>query len=255
MAVARDVLEKFCDDLLQPQRFTDHCPNGLQVEGRELNSRVAFAVSATRESIEAAVRAQADPLIVHHGILWDFHGVQPVRGAFGRRLRPLIAAQINLFGYHLPLDGHPDVGNAAGIAKGLGLSEVTAFGLIKGMPAGVQGRFTEAPTVEHLRSELQRLLQHAVMVSTPDETARIARIGIITGGANKYWKVAAEHGLDAFLTGEMSEHDWHEAKEGGVHMFAGGHHATEVFGVRQLMQEVQRHFALDCVYLNSANPA
>ena len=255
VTVERDALEQFFATLLQPERFTDHCPNGLQIEGKATITRAAFAVSATRESIEAAVRAQADALIVHHGVLWDFHGVQPIRGAFGRRVRPLIEARINLFGYHLPLDAHLEVGNAAGIAKELGLIELAPFGSIKGMPLGVQGRFPQAPTVNALRQQLSSVLQHVVLVSTDDNFARVRTLGIITGGANRYWRAAAEAGLDAFLTGEMSEHDWHEAKEGGVHMFAGGHHATEVFGVRQLMQVVQRELGIECVYLESANPA
>jgi dinuclear metal center YbgI/SA1388 family protein len=255
MTVARHLLEKFLNDLLQPERYTDYGPNGLQVEGREMIMRAAFAVSATRESIDAAIAAQADALIVHHGLLWEFHGVQPIRGAFGRRLRPLIEAQISLFGYHLPLDGHLELGNAAGIAQGLGLADIASFGLVKGMPAGVQGRLREPAKVSELRQRLESLLKHPVIVSTADESAPIATLGIVTGRANSYWKSAAESRLDAFLTGEMSEHDWHEAKEGGVHMFAGGHHATEVFGVQRLMREVQARFEVTCVYLESANPA
>lgn len=255
MPIARNVLEKFLNDLLQPERYTDYGPNGLQIEGKETIARAAFAVSATRESIDAAIAARADALIVHHGVLWEFHGVQPIRGAFGRRLRPLIEAQINLFGYHLPLDGHLEVGNAAGIAKALALLDVAPFGLLKGMPSGVQGRFDAPLTVSSLRLRLESLLRHSVLVSTADECAQVATLGIITGGANKYWRAAAENHLDAFLTGEMSEHDWHEAKEGGVHMFAGGHHATEVFGVQRLMQEVQANFGIECTYLESANPA
>jgi dinuclear metal center YbgI/SA1388 family protein len=255
MPVGRNVLEKFLNDLLQPQRYTDYGPNGLQVEGRESISKAAFAVSATLESIDAAVRARADALIVHHGLLWDFHGVQPLRGAFGRRLRALIQSQINLFGYHLPLDGHLEVGNAAGIAKALGLIEIAPFGMVKGMPSGVQGRFDAPPTVIGLQARLESLLRHRVLVSTADEGAAVASLGIITGGANKYWRAAAESHLDAFLTGEMSEHDWHDAKEGGIHMFAGGHHATEVFGVQQLLQEVRDQLGLECIYLDSANPA
>src|SRR5688572_12602098 len=123
------------------------------------------------------------------------------------------------------------------------------------MPSGVQGRFDPPLTVSSLRLRLESLLRHQVLVSTADESAPVATIGIITGGANKYWRDAAQSHLDAFLTGEMSEHDWHDAKEGGVHMFAGGHHATEVFGVQRLMQEVRAHLALECVYLESANPA
>lgn len=255
MPVSRNVLEKFLSELLQPERYIDYGPNGLQVEGRDTISRAAFAVSATRDSIDAAVRARADALIVHHGLLWDFHGVQPIRGAFGRRLRPLIEAQINLFGYHLPLDGHLELGNAAGIAKGLGLLEIAPFGIVKGMPSGVQGRFAAAVAVRALQGRLEALLQHRVLVSTADDSAPVASLGIITGGANKYWRAAAENHLDAFLTGEMSEHDWHDAKEGGVHMFAGGHHATEVFGVQQLMQAVAEKFAIECLYLESENPA
>lgn len=255
MQVTRYELEQFLNSLLSSEKYKDYGPNGLQIEGTDTISKIAFAVSATLESIQISIAQQADALVVHHGLLWDFHGVRPLTGPFGKRIQSLIRNQINLFGYHLPLDGHLELGNAACIAQELGMQELAPFGDYKGMPTGVQGRLPFPALPSELKIVFEQILHHPVLISTPNQNQPIFTLGIITGGANSGWKDAVTSGLDAYLTGEMSEHDWNDAKEAGIHMFAGGHHATEVFGIKRLMEEVQHQFQIPCVFIDSENPA
>lgn len=254
--IKRQVLEHYLNNLLEINRYSDYGPNGLQIEGRENISKIAFAVSATRESIEQAVEWGADAMIVHHGLFWKFHGPRTLTGAFAKRVMPLVRSEINLFGYHLPLDAHIDLGNAAAIGEMLGLNNTEAFAERKGAPLGIKGSFDPAISPQDLKAKLEGLLNHSVIHSGPSANA-IQSIGIITGGANSEWIEAQKDGLDAYLTGEISEHDWHEAKEGGIHFFAGGHNATERFGVQKIMEKLkEKHGSdLDCRFFDSANPA
>lgn len=250
-------LEQFLKTLLRPELFDDYCPNGLQIEGRADIRKILFAVSATRESTEHAAKIGADTLIVHHGVFWKFHGARTMTGPFAKRLFPLIKNEINLLAYHLPLDGHLDIGNAASLAKLIGLTELVNFGLYKGASSGVKGVLDKSMKPLELKDILTKKLEHPILYSNPEETSgEIKSIGIITGGANSQWQEASKLGLDAYITGEMSEHDYHESRESGIHMFAGGHHATEKFGIQALMNLIQKEFpSLECHFLDSANPA
>jgi len=216
---------------------------------------VAFAVSATAESAQAAIAWGAQALVVHHGLFWKFHGARPLTGPFARRVLPLVRHEINLFGFHLPLDAHPEVGNAASLGRHLGLTEQQPFGDYQGVATGVRGLLAEAISAEALRTRLVALLGRETWLASPDPQALVRSLGIITGGANGEWRAAAAAGLDAYLTGEMSEHDWHEAREAGIHMYAGGHHATERFGIQALLQRVQADLGLECRFFDSPNPA
>lgn len=245
----------YFDELLQPDRFADYGPNGLQVEGGETIGRVAFAVSATLDSIERAVAGGAQALVVHHGLLWKFHGVRPLAGPYGRRLFPLITYRVNLFAYHLPLDAHGEIGNAARVGRQIGLTDFQPFGDYQGSPTGIKGRFEPPLAVVELQERLAKVLEHPVLLAEPAGAQPVASAGIITGGANGEWSRAVREGLDAYITGEMSEHDWHEAAEAGICMFAGGHHATERFGIQALMERVRLDLGLDCWFIDSPNPA
>ena len=255
MPIQRHELTAFFDELLQPQGFPDYGPNGLQIEGGTTVERIAFAVSATVRSAEAAVAAGAQALVVHHGLFWRFHGARPLTGLFARRVFPLVRHGVNLYGYHLPLDAHLEVGNAAAIARRLGMAAWTPFGDYQGVATGVQGELPESWEAAGLQRRLETLLNHPVLLASPDPAAPIRTLGIITGGANGEWRQALAAGLDAYLTGEMSEHDWHESQEAGMHMFAGGHHATEQFGIQDLMARVQEALDVECLYLPCDNPA
>jgi dinuclear metal center YbgI/SA1388 family protein len=250
-------LNNFFKLLLKPEIYDDYCPNGLQIEGRTEINMILFSVSATRESTEYAALKKMDALVVHHGVFWKFHPTKTLTGPFAKRLFPLIKNEINLFGYHLPLDGHLEIGNAATLGKTIGLEKLSPFGLYKGASTGVKGTLKKSMSGSELKQLLENKLNHSIYYSNPtDGNNKISTIAIITGGANSQWQEAAKDGIDAYITGEMSEHDYHESRESGVHMFAGGHHATEKLGIIALMNLVQEKFpSLQCEFLDSDNPA
>ena len=253
--ITRPQLNDYYQALLRPETYADYCPNGLQVDGAEQIERIAFAVSATRDSIHQAVENKADALVVHHGLFWTFHGAKPLIGTFAQRIFPLVKNNINLFGYHLPLDGHPDIGNAATLGQMIDCRQQQPFGDYKGSATGIKGMLEQPLTAAALQQKLEVVLKHNVILATPDNNAPIRSVGIITGGANSEWRLAEKERLDAYITGEISEHDWHESQEAGIHMFAGGHHATERFGIQALMEKTRQQFAVECFFIDSENPA
>jgi len=248
-------LTDYYQRLLRPETYADYCPNGLQLEGAEHITRIAFAVSVTRDSINQAVENKADALVVHHGLFWTFHGAKPLTGAFAKRVFPLVKNGINLIAYHLPLDGHPDIGNAATLGQMIDCRQQQPFGDYKGSATGIKGILEQPLTAAALQLKLETLLKHPVILATPDNQALIRSIGIITGGANSEWRLAEKEQLDAYITGEISEHDWHESREAGIHLFAGGHNATERFGIQALMEKTRQQFAVKCFFIDSENPA
>lgn len=253
--ITRAQLNDYYQALLRPETYADYCPNGLQIEGAENIEHIAFAVSATRDSIHQAVENKADALVVHHGLFWTFHGAKPMTGTFARRIFPLVKNDINLFGYHLPLDGHPDIGNAATLGQLIDCRQQQPFGEYKGAATGIKGVLEQPLTAAALQQKLAAVLRHNVILATSDSGALIRSVGVITGGANSEWRLAEKERLDAYITGEISEHDWHESQEAGIHMFAGGHHATEQFGIQALMEKTRQQFAVDCFFIDSENPA
>lgn len=253
--ITRQQLNDFYGALLKPETYQDYGPNGLQIEGKDEIDKIAFAVSATRASITQAVAQQADALVVHHGLFWSFHGPRPLTGALAGRVKPLVKNDISLFGYHLPLDGHPEVGNAASLGRLIDCIDQQPFGDYKGSPTGIKGRLQTPISAATLAENLQRVLNHDVILASPSKYQTIETIGIITGGANSEWKTAAEEGLDAYITGEISEHDWHDSQEHGIHMLAGGHNATETFGIKDLMEKTRQQLDVDCFFISSDNPA
>lgn len=253
--INRYQLDHFFRELLQPDSYCDYGPNGLQVEGSETIAKVAFAVSATRESISEAVSRNADALIVHHGLFWGAHGAKALTGVFAKRVFPLIKNDINLFAYHLPLDGHPEIGNAACLGRLIGCMEQQPFGDYKGSVTGIKGVLGTPISALMLQQKLETVLNHPVILASPDRETVIRSVGIITGGANSEWQRAVNEQLDAFITGEISEHDWHDSREHGIHMFAGGHNATESFGIQALMEKTREQFDIPCSFISSDNPA
>lgn len=256
MSVKRNELAKYLDQVLKSYEFKDYGPNGLQVEGRDEIKTIALAVSATIESIEKAIALKADALIVHHGLFWRYQGPKPIRGVFAKRVKPLIINDINLLAYHLPLDAHLEIGNAACVAKKIDLENLESFGDYKGMPLGVKGKFKKALSATELKAKLKTELNHNIILGSPDESALINTMGIITGGANNEWNIALCDGLDSYLTGEISEYNWHDAIEAGIHYFAGGHHATERFGIQALGEKIKTKFSgITTHFIDSNNPA
>ena len=251
----RKKLVKDLNKLLEIWNYSDYGPNGLQIEGEEEIKKIAFAVSATKDSIQKSIEAGADTLIVHHGLFWRFHGPKTITGAFANRVKPLIQNNMNLIGYHLPLDAHIEIGNAKSLGDLLGLNEYKPFGDHKGSPTGVWGKFKMPLTVKQLEEKISKACEHIVITSTHNPDQEIKSLGIITGGANDDWSYCERLGIDAYLTGEMSEHNWNEAKESEITMFAAGHHATEKFGIQSLQKHIQDKYKLETIFIDSQNPA
>jgi len=254
--IARQDLLNYFQSLLSPELFDDYAPNGLQIEGKERVKKIAFAVSATQDSLKESLAWGADALVVHHGVLWRHQGARTITGAWGQRIKLALQNELNLIAYHLPLDGHQEVGNAVALAQALGLTAIAPFGLYKKQPSGAQGRLATAMKVSDFQVHLARVLQHPVICASSNADALMTSVGIITGGANNDWSKSLEAGLDAYITGEISEYNWHDAREAGLHYFAGGHHATEKFGPQSLMARLKRdHPGLEMKFFDSANPA
>jgi dinuclear metal center YbgI/SA1388 family protein len=243
----------FLDDLLEPDGFADYGPNGLQVPGSEEVQTVVTGVSGQAELFERAADAGAELVLVHHGVLWDF---QPRRidRVQARRLRALLANDISLAAYHLPLDAHPAVGNNALIADALGAAGRTPFGQAKGRPVGLAARFPD-PGIGP--DELVRRVREATgrepltFLAGPDP---VRTIGIVSGAAAEMVQEAIDTGLDAFLTGEPAEHVMATAREGGVHFIAAGHYATETFGIRRLGDLLAERFGVTHQFVEIPNP-
>lgn len=240
----------WCDALLQPERFRDYCPNGLQVEGRDEVSLLVSGVTATQDLLDAALDLGADALLVHHGYFW--RGEEPrVTGMRRRRLRSLLANDVSLIAYHLPLDAHPEVGNNAQLAARLGLrvdAPLNADGI------GSLGHLSEPMSGEAFaRHVAEALGREPVWVDGGPE--RIERIAWCTGGAQGYIEQAAAAGADAYLSGEISEQTTHVARECGLHYFAAGHHATERYGAPALGERLAAAFELQHRFVDIDNPA
>jgi dinuclear metal center YbgI/SA1388 family protein len=246
-------LLRFLDELLDVSSFDDYGPNGLQVPGREKVSKVVTGVSAQLELFERAASAGADLVLVHHGLFWnaDPRALTPVAA---RRLLALLSREMSLAAYHLPLDAHPEVGNNALLAAGLGCAGTEPFGVMRGRPIGVCGRF---PADGLSPSELARRV-HELTGREPlafnSGPPRIRSIGIVSGGGGHELGQAIADGLDAFLTGEPEEPAMGQAREGGIHFLAAGHYATETFGVRRLGELLAERFGIEHEFIDLPNP-
>ncbi len=244
-------LESYLNEFLKVSEWKDHCPNGLQVEGREEVQRIVTGVSASAELFEKAISLGADTVLVHHGLLWG-GALQPIRGVLRERLRLLLAGGLNLFAYHLPLDAHPEVGNNARIARALGLEEIRPFGLYEGQRIGVMGLTSGLPA-ERFFARVEEITGRKPLVFAYGPQ-RIRQVGIVSGGAAAQLKEAVEIGLDAYITGEPGEPSLHLAKEGRVHFIAAGHYATERFGVKALGEHLAEKFSIEVQFVELQNP-
>jgi dinuclear metal center YbgI/SA1388 family protein len=241
------------DDLLEAEVGADYCPNGLQVEGKAEVERIVTAVSASRQLFEQAIERQADLVLVHHGILWNSSGPPRLIGSFRERVRLLLAHEISLVAYHLPLDRHPELGNAAQLGKRLGLEELEPFGEYRGAATGVCGVFPEPVTLTELNEMVAGACRQEPQLF-PGCGNQITSVGIVTGGGAREYHRAVEAELDAFITGEASEWVLHQAREDGVHFLAAGHYATERFGIRALSRWLQEQLDLDVSFIDIPNP-
>ena len=251
----RDALTRYLDDLLGAAEYRDYCPNGLQVEGRAEVRRVVCGVSACQALLDAAVARGADAVLVHHGYFWKGEDAR-VLGMKRQRLATLLRHDINLVAYHLPLDGHSIYGNNAQWAMALGLKETQGFLGAPNARIGVRGVLPEAQTGVALKLSLERILQREVLhVPAQNVNRPLRSLGLCSGGAQGYIAEAATLGLDAYLSGEISEQTVHIAREMGIDYFACGHHATERFGVRALGEHLADTFGIEHLFLDIPNPA
>lgn len=234
--------------LLTPENYRDYAPNGLQVEGRGEVTRVVTGVTACFELIRRAAELKADLLLVHHGWFWK-HEDPRITGLKGRRIRELIAADINLAGYHLPLDDHPELGNNALLGRALDFTETGRFGE---MDLGRLGS-TAPVTVHELTLKITKVLKRPPLVVGPADKV-IRRVAWCSGAAQDMIEEAAIAGCDAFVSGEISERTTHIAREAGITYFAAGHHATERFGIRALGEWIAREKGLEVTFVDIDNP-
>ena len=241
------------DALLDPERFEDFAPNGLQVPGAGQVGRIITGVSASVHLHERAAQEGAQLVLVHHGLFW--RGMpQHVDAALHRRLKPLFLHDIGLAAYHLPLDGHPEVGNNALLAQRIGCSSTAPFAEHKGTPIGVAGRFDgDGVDARELVARVHEATDREPLV-LDFGPARIRSIGIVSGAASDFLGDAIAQGLDAFLTGEPAERVMTQAREAGVHFLAAGHYATETFGVRRLGELLQERFGIEHLFVDDPNP-
>jgi dinuclear metal center YbgI/SA1388 family protein len=243
----------FLDQLLEPERFDDYGPNGVQVPGGTEVATVVTGVSAHVALIEAAAEAGADLVLVHHGLFWSGMPLQ-ITPSLHRRLKPLFANDMALAAYHLPLDGHPEHGNNALLAEGLGCTTTEPFGLHQGTPIGVAGSFgDDGISADELVERITALTAREPLVLR-EGPERVRRIGIVSGGGADYIVDAAAAGLDAFLTGEPAERVAAIAREEGVHFIAAGHHATETLGIRRLGDLLARELQIVHRFIDISNP-
>lgn len=246
-------LVEYCDQLLDAAAGRDYGPNGLQVEGTRDVRKIVTGVSACVELFEKARDAGADAVFVHHGLLWESEGARPIVGHRRRRLATLIEAGLHLVAYHLPLDRHPGLGNNALAAKQLGLYAVEPFALHDGLPTGVRGRYPDPLAPAELVARCRQAFGQEPLAFLAGPEA-IATVGIVSGGADRDVHQAIAAGLDAFVTGEVSEWVMNVAREERIHFLACGHHATERLGIRALGDHLAARFGLDHEFVDIPNP-
>ncbi|CNK17013.1 putative hydrolase-oxidase [Yersinia frederiksenii] len=242
-------LETLINTKLDIAAFQDYAPNGLQVEGREEVRRIVTGVTASQALLDAAVEQQADAIVVHHGYFWKNEPVV-VRGMKRNRLKTLLTNDINLYGYHLPLDAHPELGNNAQLAK---LLDIRVLGEIESLLP--YGEFDTPINAVILREKLEALLGRSVLHCGDHAPVNIRRIAWCSGGGQGFIQQAAEFGVDAFITGEVSEQTIHIAREMGVNFYAAGHHATERYGIKALGEWLASQHQFDVIFIDIPNPA
>lgn len=249
---SRDEIIAYADDLLEIGAFADYCPNGLQVPGADRVSRVVSGVSAHRELIERAVENEGELLIVHHGLFWSKAPVA-LSEAMAARLRVAFDADLNIAGYHLPLDAHLGIGNNALLCERLGFERVATFAAAGGRDIGVVGSIADGIDARELVVRISGLLDREPLVLGAGPST-VRTMGIVSGGGAPYLAEAIGLGLDAMLTGEPAEQATAESREGSIHLIAAGHHATERFGIAALGELIAATFGVEHRFIEVPNP-
>lgn len=245
-------LETYLNKLLNISKFRDYGPNGLQVEGKVEVRKIITGVTASQPLLDAAVGLDADAILVHHGYFWK-NEASVIRGMKKRRIATLLKHDISLFGYHLPLDAHPELGNNAQLAKLLGIQVDGVMDERELQGVGNVGSLPEPQSLKAFGKQVADVLgREPLLIAGGDKP--IQRIAWCSGGAQSYIQQAFELGVDAYLSGEVSEHTVHSARENGIHYIAAGHHATERYGIKALGEHLSAQFGLEHIFLDLDNP-
>ena len=245
-------LSELCDynaSLLQSGQFKDYCPNGLQVEGKSEVLKIATAVTASQSVLDQAIGWGADAILVHHGYFWRNEDAR-ITGIKKSRIAALMRHDVSLLAYHLPLDAHPELGNNAELGRLLGMREAGRFGEQSLICKGV---LESDMTLAQFSMVIEECLERKpLVIGNPERIIR--NVSWCSGGAQGYFEAAIAEGVDAYLTGEISEQNYHLANEAGVAFIAAGHHATERLGIRALGAHLEREFGLEHRFFDQDNP-
>jgi len=242
-------LSHFLSETLQAQKFNDYCPNGLQVEGKLEIKKVVTGVTASMAFLEAAQKANADAVLVHHGYFW--RGENPaITGIKKRRIQFLLQHEISLFGYHLPLDAHPDFGNNVMLGRQLGLKNIA---WLDDSRMVAMAELAEPQTLLAFATELSNKLGRRPQV-IGDTKRMVKTVAWCTGAAQSYIEQAIAANIDAYISGEISEQTVHIARESGTAYIAAGHHATERYGIQALGEYLAKNLDLEHEFIDIENP-
>lgn len=243
-------LRDYNASLLQTGLFKDYCPNGLQVEGRPEVRRIATGVTASQLVLDQAIAWEADAILVHHGYFWRGEDAA-ITGIKKRRVAQLLRNDVSLLAYHLPLDAHPELGNNTQLGKLLGLEEQGRFGE---QNIACFGMLKQPQTLAQFAQQIAHGLHRAPQIIGANAKI-IQKVAWCSGGAQDYFEAAVAQGVDAYLTGEISERSFHIAQESGVAFIAAGHHATERLGIQALGEHLSARFGLTHCFFDQDNPA
>ena len=239
-------LSNYLNGLLQPERFSDYCPNGLQVEGRREINKIVTGVTASMELLQAALQANADAVLVHHGYFWR-NEVLPITGIKKQRIQFLLQHDINLFAYHLPLDMHAELGNNVMLAKQFDLK------ITKWVEMLALAEPNKPQTLQTFANLIEAKLNRKPLV-IGDLSKQIKRIALCTGAAQGYIEQALAENVDVYVSGEISEQTVHVARESGMSYISAGHHATERYGIQALGEHLAQKFGLQHQFIDCDNP-
>jgi len=240
-------LTEYLNGFLDIASFKDYAPNGLQVEGKTEIKKIITGVTACQALIDEAITQQADAILVHHGYFWKSEP-QEIVGFKKQRIKSLLLNDINLYGYHLPLDGHQELGNNAMLGKLWGLEDITPSpGLVR------LGKLAKPISINKFKGLVDKSLDRESL-HLPGGQGMVETIAWCSGGAQGYIDQAIEWNADVFISGEVSEQTTHLAKECGIHYLAAGHHATERVGIKALGEHLAEKFDVECLFIDITNP-
>ncbi|WP_325892125.1 Nif3-like dinuclear metal center hexameric protein [Grimontia sp. NTOU-MAR1] len=246
-------LESVLNEFLKPFAMKDYCPNGMQIEGKEEVRKIVTGVTASQALIEAAIEQDADALLVHHGYFWRGES-EPLKGMKFKRIKSLIENGINLYAYHLPLDVHPEVGNNAQLATLLGIEQLGGLEDGNSNSIAVWGELPSALSAKDFGKLLATKLNREPLHIESGIAKPIKKVGWCTGGGQDFIDLAASKGMDAFVSGEISERTTYSARELCIHYFSAGHHATERYGVKALGQWLADQHGFEVTFIDIDNP-